>query len=225
VDDLIFDELDRDGALSDAVGRISESRAGVLRGAVGGGTALLALLLVPGWAVAATAKDVDVLNYALSLEYLQAAFYEDAVMMKKLKGEPLRAARVVGAVEEAHVDAYRKLLGSKAIKRPRFNFRGATESQEAFLRTAIALEDLAVAAYGSQIPLIESRPVLAGAVAIHPVEARHAAWMRRLFGVVPARGPFDEPESRETITRTVASTRFAATKPRMAAKGKPRFTG
>jgi hypothetical protein len=97
VDHLTLEELDRDGALQDVVGRISGSRADVLQGAVGGGAALLAFLLVPGTAIAATVKDADVLNYALSLEYLQAAFYEDAVMVKKLRGEPLRAARVVGS--------------------------------------------------------------------------------------------------------------------------------
>jgi len=225
MDDLTLAELDRDGALYAAVETISGSRADLLRTAAGGAAAFLGLLAVPARAIAATATDTEIVNYALTLEYLQAAFYKDAVMMKKLAGEPARAARIVGAVEAAHVDAYRDVLGPKAVKRPRFNFHGATETQRKFLRTAIALEDLAVAAYKAQIPLVKARPVLATAVSIHSVEARHAAWMRRLFGVVPARGPFDEAESRESITRTIASTGFVARKPRMVAQAGPRFTG
>jgi hypothetical protein len=224
--DLTLAQLDRDGALVEAVEQLSSSRADLLRsGAVGGG-ALLGLLVVPAAATAAGARDTDILNFALCLEYLQAAFYKDAVMMKKLSGEPAQAARMVGAVEQAHVAAYRNLLGSKALARPRFNFHGTTESQTKFLRTAIALEDLAVAAYKAQIPLLTARPVIAAAVSIHSVEARHAAWMRRLLGVVPARAPFDDAEGRQAVNRTLASTGFITQKkPRMIAQRGPRFTG
>ena len=223
--DLTVDELDADGALGEAVERISRSRADVLRAAAAGGGALLGLLAVPTGAVASRTGDRDILNYALTLEYLLAAFYKDAVMMKKLRGDPARAARIVGAVEESHVNAYRRLLGRAAVKRPRFHFRGTTEEQGRFLRTAIALEDLSVAAYKAQIPLVASPRVLAAAVSIHSVEARHAAWMRRLFGVVPARTPFDEPEPKRAITRTIASTRFISAKPKMVSNRRPRFQG
>ena len=78
------------------------------------------------------------------------------------------------------------------MKRPAFDFQGVTEEQQAFLKTAVAFEDLAVAAYKGQAHLIKSDAVLAAAVSIHSVEARHAAWMRHLFGVRPAASPFDE---------------------------------
>ena len=87
-------------------------------------------------------------------------------------------------------------LGTKAIKRPTFDFRGTTENQQAFLKTAVAFEDLAVAAYKGQAHLIKSDAVLAAAVSIHSVEARHAAWMRHLFGIRPAVRPFDEAKSK-----------------------------
>src|SRR6185312_5102398 len=114
----------------------------------------------------------------------------------------------VGAVERAHVKAFRSALGSAAIQRPHFDFGGATESSDAFRKTAVAFEDLAVAAYKGQAPKISSRAYLASALAIHSVEARHAAWIRRLAGKSPVAGPFDEPLSRPQVTAIVAKTHF-----------------
>lgn len=121
--------------------------------------------------------------------------------------------------------AFRKLLGAAATKRPAFDFQGTTDDQQAFLKTAVALEDLAVAAYKDQAPRIEGDAVLAAAVAIHSVEARHAAWMRHMFGITPAASPFDEARPRPEIERIVASTRFIAARPVMRAENRPRFTG
>ena len=98
--------------------------------------------------------------------------------------------------------AFREVLGSRAVKRPRFDFRGATEDAERFRKTAVAFEDLAVAAYKAQAPLIQSRAYLVAALAIHSVEARHAAWIRRLAGVVPAADAFDEPRSKTRRSRS-----------------------
>src|SRR5213078_3658283 len=105
-----------------------------------------------------------------------------------------------------------------AVKRPTFNFQGTTEQQRPFLKTAVAFEDLAVAAYKGQAPKLRSNAVLAAAVGIHSVEARHAAWMRELFGITPAVHAFDQPASRASINRIVASTRFIVSKPHMKAK-------
>jgi Ferritin-like domain len=169
--------------------------------------------------------DVAILNYALTLEYLQAAFYTETERVGKVAGQAARAVRVVGAVERAHVAAFRKLLGTSAVKRPTFDFRGVTEEQQAFLKTAVAFEDLAVAAYKGQAHLIKSDAVLAAAVAIHSVEARHAAWMRHLFGVRPAASPFDEAKPSGEILKIVRSTNFIVARPKMVGKGGPRFTG
>jgi hypothetical protein len=222
--DHSFSELDLDGALQEAAARVSgHSRAAVLAKAVVGAGALAALLAEPAEALAV--DDVDVLNYALTLEYLQADFYTEAERTAALTGQTARAARVVGAVERAHVSAFRDLLGRRAIKKPAFNFRGTTEEQSAFLKTAVALEDLAVAAYKGQAPRLQSKAVLAAAVAIHSVEARHAAWMRHLVGIRPATSAFDLPKSRAEINRVVASTRFIAAAPRTRSREKPPFTG
>jgi rubrerythrin len=224
--DLTFEGLDRDGALREAAERVwGGSRADLLRGAVGG-AALLGALAFPARGGAASANDVDILNYALTLEYLQASFYTETERIGALKTNAARrAARVLGGVERAHVRALRKVLGKSAVKRPFFNFQGTTEAERAFLKTAVAFEDLAVAAYKGQAHLINSPKVLAAAVSIHSVEARHAAWMRRLFGIVPVKDAFDEAASKPEILRIVASTRFIASQPSTTGRGEPRFTG
>ena len=171
------------------------------------------------------ASDVDILNYALVLEYLQASFYTEAERSGALSGATAQAARVVGATERAHVKAFRQLLGSRAVARPTFDFQGVTEEQRPFLKTAVGFEDLAVEAYKGQAPKLRSNAVLAAAVGIHSVEARHAAWMRELFGITPAVNAFDQPASRAKINRIVASTHFIVSSPLMKARNTPHFTG
>jgi hypothetical protein len=225
--ELRLDALDADGALQESLERVwGGSRADLLRGAAVGGTALLGALALPAPGRAATATDVDILNYALTLEYLQASFYTETERIGALTTPAARrAARVLGSVERAHVTALRKVLGRSAVRRPFFNFQGTTEDEQKFLKTAVAFEDLAVAAYKGQAPLIDSKQLLAAAISIHSVEARHAAWMRHLFGIVPAKQAFDEPASRPAILKIVASTRFIASTPTTTGRGEPRFTG
>ncbi len=225
--ELTLAELDRDGALQEAVARAGGgTRLDLLRTAVVGSGAFFAVLLLAEDAEPQTAKDIDILNYALVLEYLQSAFYTESERLGALRGRAARAARVVGAVERAHVKALRKALGTAAVARPLFNFQGVTEAQTPFLKTAVAFEDLAVAAYKGQASLIDAKPVLAAAVAIHSVEARHAAWMRYLFGVVPAVDAFDQPLTRGEVNAIVADTRFIVSRPQTTTAGEsPRFTG
>jgi rubrerythrin len=216
-------QVDRDGALAETQERASRRRF------LGGTLAALgaaAFAASPARAASGlSAIDVDILNYALVLEYLQASFYTEAEQGKALTGNTARAARTVGAVERAHVRAFLKLLGKQAVKRPTFDFQGVTENQQAFLKTAVAFEDLAVAAYKGQAPRLRSDAVLAAAVGIHSVEARHAAWMRQLFGITPAVRAFDRPASRSQITRIVASTHFISARANMSASSDPQFTG
>src|SRR6266851_5499264 len=125
---LTFGELDCDGALSSALERAGgDSRADFLCKALVGRAALLAGLTLPARAGATSKNDVDILNYALTLEYLQAAFYTETERANAVRGKAKQAARLVGAVERAHVQAFRKALGSAAVKRPTFDFRGVTE--------------------------------------------------------------------------------------------------
>jgi Ferritin-like domain len=226
VHDLSFDRLDVDGAIAEAAERAGVvSRATFLAGALGGSLALLGLGAERAAGQGPGPSDVAILNYALVLEYLQAAFYTEAQRMKALRGRAAEAADVVGAVERAHIAAFRDVLGSKAASSPSFDFQGTTEDQNAFLKTAVAFEDLAVAAYKGQATRIKASSVLAAALAIHSVEARHAAWMRYLFGVEPAVRAFDEPQSKQQITRVVNSTNFITSTPSTQGSRTPRYTG
>jgi rubrerythrin len=223
---LTLGEVDADGAILEAVERVQgDTRTGFLCRATIGGAALLGAFALPAAGKAQSAKDVDILNYALTLEYLQAAFYTEAEQVRALRGRARRAVEVVGAVERAHVTAFRDALGKAAVGRPTFNFRGVTENQTQFLKTAVAFEDLAVAAYKGQAPRLASDALLAVAVSIHSVEARHAAWMRYLFDITPAANAFDEPLSRPEVLRIVSSTNFITAPKRTERKGTPRFTG
>lgn len=217
-----LDAVDPDGALR-------EAREGLTRGQLLGGAALTgaATLLLPGRARAQSRRDTSILNYALSLEELQAAFYTEAERVGELRGTSAQIVERLGAVERSHVRAFRELLGDDAIRRPRFDFRGTTEEEQPFLRTAVAFEDLAVEAYKAQAPRIQDRQVLQAAIGIHTVEARHAAWMRRQLGVQPAARAFDEARDREGVLEVVADTNFVVQRrPRTQRRRRsPRFTG
>src|SRR5919106_1546090 len=105
--------LVRDGAICEALAKVDgDSRADFLRKATVGGAALVGALAAAPAASAQSKSDVDILNYALTLEYVQAAFYTEAEEARALRGKAARAAAVVGPVERAHVRAFRKALGS-----------------------------------------------------------------------------------------------------------------
>src|ERR671930_854581 len=126
MDELTLADLDRDGAIREAFEEASgESRASFLgKAALGGAAALLSTLAAPARAEAAPKSDVAILNYALTLEYLQASFYTEAERLGAIKGKLAPIPRQLGAVERAHVAAIKAALGRAAVKRPAFNFRG-----------------------------------------------------------------------------------------------------
>ena len=226
--DLRLADIDRDDAIAEAICNLhgaDSSRAGFLRSALLGSGALLAAFAAPASAASSKAGDVSILNYALTLEELQAAFYTEVERNKVLSGALKEQAVTVGAVERAHVKAFRSALGSAAIQRPHFDFGGATESSDAFRKTAVAFEDLAVAAYKGQAIRIESPAVVSAALGIHTVEARHAAWMRHLYGIKPAVNAFDAPDSKKQVLALVEDTGFVVDSPRVKAKRKPGYTG
>lgn len=227
--DLELGVLDSDGAIADAVGQLyGDSRADFLRKAVLGSCALLTALsatAAPAYAASVSKTDKSILNYALVLEYLQADFYSEAERLKTLKGPTARQARIVGAHERSHVKALRGVLGREAVKKPSFDFRGVTESAGAFRRTAVAFEDLSVAAYAGQAPRIESKAYLVAALGILSVEARHASWIRRIADRQPAARAFDEPRSKSEVLSLVRATRFISSGARTTGKRSPRYTG
>ena len=228
-DDTVFPPVlagvDCDGALAEVAARVPHTRRGLLRVAAYGTIGGMFAGSRAARAAGGSQRDVDILNYALGLEYVQASFYTEAERMGALKGPLADQARVVGGHERAHVAAFKQVLGSAAIKRPKFDFRGVTEDPDGFRRTAVAFEDLAVAAYKYQAPRLQSRAFLMAAISIHSVEARHAAWIRRLAGVLPAASAFDRPLPPHDVNALVASTHFVVGSPDTTSHRPPKFTG
>jgi ferritin-like protein len=219
-------QIDADGAVQEALGRThGVTRARFLNTLALGSAALLAELAAPERTSAAAPSDRDILNFALVLEYLQASFYTEAERRRLLKGKLAVIPPRLGAVERAHVTALRRALGTAAVKRPFFDFGGTTEQPTPFLKTAVALEDLAVAAYKGQAGNIRSPGYLAAAISIHSVEARHAAWVRYLLGRTPAAHAFDKPVSAAKAQRLVASTHFIVSKAKTTGSKPPKYTG
>lgn len=226
-----LEQVDRDGAIQETLDEVSgDTRAGffakaaAVSGGVVGGGAALGLFATP--ASAATSNDVAILNYALTLEYLEATFYDQAVSSGALSGETLQFAKVVEKHENAHVAALKKALGSKAIAKPTFDFKGTTEDQKKFQQTSMTLENLGVAAYKGQAAKIDSTAYLNSALAIHTVEAHHAAWIMYILGVKPAPVAFDKPKTMAQVLAAVKKTGFIASKPSMTKQGSsPGFTG
>lgn len=208
---ISLEALDADGAIQEAAHRVdpegAATRADFFRKAALGGGALVAGGVVfgglPALALGAPSKsqDVAILNYALTLEYLEAAFYREGRAQAGLKGEVARFARVAGGHEAAHVVALKKVLGSKAVASPAFDFGATTQSQKAFAATALAVEDLGVSAYAGQGPRLKQVPVIQAALAIHSVEARHAAWIRNILGKNPAPAAFDPARNMQQVLK------------------------
>ena len=150
-------------------------------------------LLSGGSAQAASkAEDTRILQLVLQLEYMQVAFYRQALRDAGLGGELREFAQVALGHERRHLAVVKKALGAKAAAPPKFDFGARTRSAEAFRKTAIELEDIAVAGYNGQATNL-TKATLAAAAEIVSVEARHAAWVRALAGEVAAPDPVDEP--------------------------------
>lgn len=215
---VTLEALDVDGAIQEAAYAVDPEGAGTRadlfkRAAIGGGALVaggVAFGGLPALALGAPSKrqDVAILNYALTLEYLEAAFYAEALREAGLTGPTRRFAQVAGAHEAAHVVAIRKVLGRQAVARPRFDFKSTTRSVRVFQRTAIAVEDLGVSAYAGQGPRIKQQAVIEAALAIHSVEARHAAWIRNIVGQNPSPAAFDPARNMQQVLGIVGQTRF-----------------
>ena len=153
------------------------------------------------------ARDIEILNYALLLGELQAAFYRRALRRAGLTGELREYAEVVAGHKREHVRLLRGALGANARPAPRFAFGDAVSSPARFAATAITLEELGVAAYNGQATNL-SKPALQAAARIVSVNARHAAWIRAIQDKRPASQPTDEAKTRREVLAQVDSTGF-----------------
>ena len=209
-----LEELDTDGAVREAADKVSgETRASFLKkagvgaGAVLGSGAFFSVL--PSIASAGVSSgDVAILNFALTLEYLEAAFYAEAVSKGKFGGKVGKFASIVSGHENAHVKFLKGALGSAAVAKPNFNFKGTTTDKAKFMATAQVLEDTGVAAYLGQVGNIQSKKILAAAGSILPIEARHAGWIRDLNNTSGAPSAFQGSKTKAQILAAVKGTGF-----------------
>ncbi|HWT22606.1 MAG TPA: ferritin-like domain-containing protein [Solirubrobacteraceae bacterium] len=224
-----IEHLDRDEALSEALeGLYGSTRAAFLRTTAFGGAAMLGALLTPSPAAAAL-TDIQIFNFGLRFEYLQASFYTEADELGtigRMTPRKQQWAHTLGAHERAHVKIIKSVLGRRAAAKPFFDFRGNTETDDGFTRTAVAMEDLTVALLAGVTPQIRDRNLTAALFGLLTVEARHAAWARNIVGATPSARAFDEPRSVDQVRAVVASTKFVVQRPRTTARRRaPKMTG
>jgi Ferritin-like domain len=139
--------------------------------------------------------DLGIVRYALTLEYLETMFYAAVVQSGRLSGRADKLARSFAKQEAQHVQALEgavRQLGGQLPAKPQPKFQ--LGSPQGILQTALALEGLGAAAYLAQVDRIEDKKLLAATLAIHTVEARHAAALATLLGQDPApQGAFAQP--------------------------------
>jgi hypothetical protein len=193
--------------------------------ALGGGSAAAAFLVACGsddsstttTAASATAGgdavieekfgkgDVGILNYALTLEYLETAFYADVVRSGLFKGSDLATIRKFGSEEAEHVTAltgFVKKLGGRPAPKPKTEF--PLKSAKSVLELAGTVENLGAAAYLGQAANIKGPEVLAAALSIHSVEGRHAAALNTLLGEsITPDGAFAVPAGAPEVLKSV----------------------
>jgi rubrerythrin len=237
--EISLERVDVDGAVRETAHEAAEAlesgdtrlsflkKAGLAGGAVMGSGALLGALSPAGAMAAGKGKgrppasfgkgDVGILNFALTLEYLEAAFYNEATANNKkssfLKNKQAQVfLKTVTADENAHVAYLKKALGSKAVAAPKVDFGATTSSEAAFIKTAVALENTGVHAYSGQALNIVTPSTAAAALSIWSIEARHASVAGLLLKATPGNitpdGPFDTPFTAKEVLKAVEGTGF-----------------
>jgi hypothetical protein len=176
----------------------------ILRGALAASAVYGVSAVTPfvSQALAATGSgDVEILNFALTLEYLESDFYNVQGKQLGLSGTAKSYAKLFGEEEQDHVNALStviKQLGGKPVAKPKFVFPAT--SQRSFLALASVLENTGVGAYNGAAPSLHSKEVLAAAGSIVQIEARHAAAIDLLIGISPTPNEgFDVPLSKAQV--------------------------
>ncbi|HEX2708809.1 MAG TPA: ferritin-like domain-containing protein [Solirubrobacterales bacterium] len=148
--------------------------------------------------------DVEILNFALTLEYLESTFYREAKTRAKASGELKSLIGLLADDENQHVDALTatiKQLGGKPVSEPKFEF--PYNNTAGFLKLAQSFEDTGVSAYNGAGPMIKSKEVLGAAGSIVQVEARHAAAIRLQNKEDPAPEAFDPSLDEAQVLKAV----------------------
>jgi len=167
--------------------------------------------------------DLAIPNYALTLEYLEAAFYGEALDNMDASDVTVEwADELPGSIqdriydrltliqehEETHVEFLAGViedLGGEPVDEPEFDFGSAVEDPAEFIATAAVLEDTGVGAYAGAAPFIEDASLVPPALSIHSVEARHASFVRELGGEIGFPDAFDEALPKDQVLEAVGS--------------------
>jgi Ferritin-like domain len=223
-----LDEVDADGAVREAAEAVSgDTRLSFLKkGGMAGvatmsGGAVLSALTPTAFAASGHGRppasfgrgDVGILNYALTLEYLEAAFYNGAAAANlPLSAQAAAFLKVVTKDENAHVKFLKGALGSKAAKEPKFNFKGTNTNAGMFMATAQVLENTGVHAYSGQALNIKSPAYVKAAISILTIEARHASVIGLLNDpsgeAITPDGAFDTPLTAAKVLAAIKGTGF-----------------
>jgi|SRR5690242_6928672 hypothetical protein len=191
------------------------NRRDFAKGAVGlGGAAMLGAVALTasrsgGLAFAADApfkSDIDVLNYALTLEYFEATLYKTIVDSGKLQGRDQQYITLFGQQEQAHVDAVKatvEKLGGTPVQKADYNFPTLGD-RAAVLNLLNIVEQTGVGAYLGAAGYIQNKDILAAAASIMQVEARHTALIRYLLDIPPVPDAFTPAFTPDEVLAKVA---------------------
>jgi hypothetical protein len=208
VERLVRDDVDRKRFLKMAGTAGAASFGAFVLAACGGSsktTSTTASTAATTSTTGASAGDLAIVNYALTLEYLESAFYEKVVASGFFTGNIGSLIKGFGAQEKTHVEALKgavEKLGGTPAANPNGKFPITSAGQVASL--AYTVENLGASAYLGQAAKIQSPEILATALAIHTVEARHAATLGTLVkkSLTPD-GAFAKPADMSTVLAAV----------------------
>jgi rubrerythrin len=148
-------------------------------------------------------RDIDILNYALTLEYLEADFYDQALQADLVSGRTAELIRSIHQHETEHVTAIETTvqdLGGTTVEQPSFTYPNQTfESENSFLNAAFDLETLTVKAYHGQVTNFTNGDLLAAAASIAGTESRHAAILADLTGNDPFPAPLEAAAPKDKV--------------------------
>ena len=152
----------------------------------------------------AQSSDVDILNYALTLEYLESAFYTEAKTRVMGNADLMELINLLADDESQHVAALTAAIkSSKGTPVPEPKVAFPYKDTAGFLQLAQTFEDTGVSAYNGAAPMIKSKEVLGSAGSIVQVEARHAAAIRLQNMTEPAPDAFDPSLTMGQVTKAV----------------------
>jgi hypothetical protein len=209
VERLVRDDVDRKRFLKMAGGASAASFTAFALAACGSSTKAVSTAAKAATATTATSTsasgDIAILNYALTLEYLETGFYEKVVASGLFSGKVGALIASFGGQERTHVEAIKgavEKMGGTPAANPNGKFPINSATQVAQL--AYTVENLGASAYLGQAGSIQSPEVLATALAIHSVEARHAATLGTLVkkSITPD-GAFAKPADMSTVLAAV----------------------